>query len=332
MITKRRVIVRAVQSWSGAIMLVSALAVTALAPADVMAQKFPNRPVTWIVPYPPGGAFDILPRGISPILAKQLGIPVVVQNIPGPEGYNQFFRSPPDGHTIGMVDLVGELAQKLVRKPVYDVAKFEYLGRISMGVNLFVGSPKSTFRKVEDLKGAKEPVRCGSFGALSTPTLECILLSERMGFPVTIVRFTGPAEVIVGIVRGDADIAALGTTLWLDHLAKGNVMPLLLWSEKRDSRVPGVISLKDIGLEELNVVASQRAVATSPGTPANLVQVLGKALGEAIESEQVQKFLAERKFETDREIGEPFRQTVANVRGLLEKYDSVIKKFVKSGK
>jgi tripartite-type tricarboxylate transporter receptor subunit TctC len=304
---------------------------SAFAPAPLMAQKFPSRPITWIVPYTPGGSFDVLPRGIAPALSKEIGVPVVVQNIPGAEGYNQFFRSPPDGYTIGIVDVVGELAQRLVRKPVYDVTKFEYLGRINTGVNLLVVSPKSPFRKLEDLKKAKQPVRCGSFGALSTPTLECILLSARLGFPLTIVRFAGPSETIVGTVRGDADIAVLGTVLWLDHIAKGNVIPILLWADGGDPRLPGVISLKDIGLSELKVVAVLRTVAASPGTSADRMQGLTTALWNAIKSEEVQKFLADRKFETDTELGEPFRQSLANLNALLGQYEPTIKRFVQSG-
>ncbi|MBI2087621.1 MAG: tripartite tricarboxylate transporter substrate binding protein [Deltaproteobacteria bacterium] len=306
-------------------------AASAFAPATLIAQKFPTRPITWIVPYAPGGAFDVLPRGIGPALSKEIGVPVVVQNIPGAEGYNQFFRSRPDGYTIGMVDVVGELAQRLVRRPVYDVTKFEYLGRLNTGVNLFVASPKSPYRKLEDLKKAKERVRCGSFGALSTPTLQCVLLSERLGFPLTIVRFGGPSESIVGTVRGDADIAVLGTILWLDHIAKGNVIPLLLWTDGGDPRLPGVISLKDIGLSELTLVAVQRTVAASPQTPAERRQDLTNALGNAMKSDEVQKFLAERKFETDTELGEPFRKGLASLNGLLGQYEPAIKRFVQSG-
>lgn len=296
------------------------------------AERFPNQPVTWIVPYTPGGSFDILPRAIGPVLSKQLGVPVVVQNIPGPEGYNRFFRSFPDGHTIGMVDLVGELAGRLVRTPVYDATRFEYLGRINSGVNLFVASPKAGIRKLEDLKKAKESVRCGSFGALSTPTLECILLAERLGFPMTIVRFRGPAEVIVAIVRGDADIATLGTTLWLDHIAKGNVVPLLLWADEGDPRVAGVISLKDIGQSELSVAAVQRSVAASPGTPPERIRILATALGGAIKSDQVQKFLAKRNFETNTQIGGAFQSTIKDLTRLLAQFEPAIRKFVEAGK
>lgn len=311
------------------VLTLAAVSLTATASA---AEKYPNQPVTWIVPYTPGGSFDVLPRAIGPVLSQQLGVPVVVQNIPGPEGYNRFFRSSPNGHTISMVDLVGELAGRLVRTPVYDATRFEYLGRINSGVNLFVASPKGGIRKFEDLKKAKESVRCGSFGALSTPTLECILLAERLKFPMTIVRFRGPAEVILGIVRGDADIATLGTTLWLDHIAKGNVVPLLLWADQGDARVPGVISLKDIGQSELSVAAVQRAVATSPGTPPERVQILATALGDAIKSDEVQKFLAKRKFETNTQIGEPFQSTVRDLKRLLGEFEPAIRKFIEAGK
>jgi tripartite-type tricarboxylate transporter receptor subunit TctC len=319
-----------IRRWrNGALVAVVLLGVSPLAP-ESRSQEFPSGPLTWIVPVTAGGAFDSLARGVSPALSQVLGVPVIVKNIPGAEGYNHFYRSKPDGQTVGMVDVVGELAQALVRKQVYDVSKFAYLGRINSGTNLFVAWPKSPFKKIEDLKKAKEPVRCASFGGISTPTLECILISARMGFPLTIVRFPGPAEAIVGVVRGDADIATLGATLWLDHIAKGNVIPFLLWADQADARVPGVPSLKDFGLEKLKVATVQRSVATSPGTPPARVQALSRALEKSIKSDQVQKFLLERKLETDTQIGDAFRQTVLDILDLLKKHEAVIKNFVKS--
>lgn len=314
---------------AGALLL--ALATQAGAQAPRPAGAFPGQPITWVVPYTAGGAFDILPRAIAPALSRELGVPVVVQNIPGAEGYNRIFRAAPDGHTIGMVDVVGETALRLVRKQVYDITKFEYLGRINVGANLFVASPKAAFRRVEELKTAKAPIRCGGFGALSTPILQCILLADRLGFPLAVVRFSGPQEVIVGIVRGDADIGNLGTTQWLDHIAKGNAVPLLLWSDQADPRVPGVNNLRDIGLAELAVTAVQRSVAASPGTPVERVQVLAGALGNAIRSQEIQKFLVARKFETDTLVGDPFRKTVVDLFGLLQQHEPVIKKFVERG-
>lgn len=315
--------------WIG-VFVVAALLGAGVSAPQLRSQEFPSGPVTWIVAVTPGGALDLVARGVSPALSREIGVPVVVKNIPGAEGYNQFYRSKPDGHTIGMVDVVGELAQALVRKQVYDASKFEYVGRINSGINLFVGWPKSPFKKIEDLKKAKEAVRCGSFGGISTPTLACILLSARLGFPLTIVRFPGPAEAIVGVVRGDADIAVLGATLWLDHIAKGNVVPLLLWADHGDTRVPGVPSLKDLGLEQLKVATVQRSVATSPGTPPARVQALSRALERAIRSEQVQKFLVERKFETDSQFGDAFHRTVAEIVDLLKQNEAVIRNFVKS--
>lgn len=319
-----------IRRWWMASPLLAVLLGAGALPPKAGSQDFPSAPVTWIVPVTAGGAFDGLARGVAPALSQELKFPVVVKNIPGAEGYNQFYRSKPDGHTIAIVDLVGELAQTLVRQSVYDVTKFEYLGRINSGTNLFVAWPKSPFRKIEDLKKAKEAVRCGSFGGISTPTLECILLSARLGFPLAIVRFPGPAEAIVGVVRGDADIATLGATLWLDHIAKGNVIALLLWADHPDARVPGVPNLKDLGLEQLKVATVQRSVATSPGTPPARIQVLSRALERAIKSDQVQKFLVERKFETDAQMSDAFRQTVADVVDVLEKHEAVITKFVKN--
>jgi putative tricarboxylic transport membrane protein len=82
-----------------------------LSPTAAFAQ-FPNGPVRWVLPEPTGGNFDALARGIAPVLARNLKVPVVVQNIPGPEGVNQVFRAKPDGQTIGMLDPMGGWREK----------------------------------------------------------------------------------------------------------------------------------------------------------------------------------------------------------------------------
>src|SRR4051812_49185269 len=97
--------------------------------------QFPNGPVRWILPEPTGGNFDALARGIAPVLAKNLRVPVVVQNIPGPEGVNQVYRAKPDGQIIGMLDPMGELAREIVMKPDFNVHEMTWLGRINAGTN-----------------------------------------------------------------------------------------------------------------------------------------------------------------------------------------------------
>lgn len=289
---------------------------------------FPTQPITWVIPYTPGGAFDVIPRGVAPALSRELGVPVVVQNVPGAEGYNRIFRAAPDGYTLGMVDLVGELGLRFVQQPVYDVTQFVYLGRINNGINLVVGAPSGNAKSLQQLRNAPESVRCGTFGGLSTPAVQCILLAERLGFKANLVRFPGPAELVVGTVRGDADLGSLGISLWLDHISKGNVLPVMVWADAPDPRAPGVPTLQDAGAADLAVLSVQRAVAVSPGTPPDRAAYLTAALARAVQSEEVQTFLRDRQFETNPQFGAEFTRTVTSVQQILTRNEATIKRFV----
>jgi tripartite-type tricarboxylate transporter receptor subunit TctC len=249
-----------------------------IATNSAAAEKFPSKPITIVVPYSTGSNMTKYSRAAVPSLSESLGVPVVVKNVPGANGWNQVYRAKPDGYTLGVGDPTGQIGISMVQKLPYEIAKFTWLGQWASGNQLLVAGKKSGFKSLNDLMSSKKTVRCGTFGGLSAGAVQCALLGARKGFDVKFVNTKGPREVPLAALRGDVDIGSVGVNLWLGHIKKGDVTPIVVWSADRDKRVPNVNSLSDIGLGSLGNLTVYRAVFTSPGVPQDRKDILMKAL------------------------------------------------------
>jgi tripartite-type tricarboxylate transporter receptor subunit TctC len=290
------------------------------------AAQYPSGPIKWIIPYPSGGSYDTLSRGLAPILSKEFGVPVVVNIIPGPDGYNQIINAKPDGQTIGMSEPLSVYATALLSKPKYDVEKLTWIGRINAGVNVIVASKKSGFKTFEQLKAHKGPVRGAAFG-VTTPILQQILLAEAVKFQLAPVNFRTIGELIVGTVRGDVDIAILGMTPWLKHIEAGNVVPILVWDDERDPRFPNVPSLKDIGHPQLVTFLNHRGIAVPPDLPKDVSAKIEDTFRKTVAGGEGKAFLEKAKFETNPMWGDEFRKVVTDLRQSLNKSEDTIRRL-----
>lgn len=314
---------RVIQSTGAALLFALA---SLLSPTAAFAQ-FPNGPVRWILPEPTGGNFDALARGIAPVLAKNLKVPVVVQNIPGPEGVNQVYRAKPDGQTIGMLDPIGELAREIVLKPDFNVHEMTWLGRINAGTNLVVASKKSGIMSFDELKDRKTPVRIGIFG-LSSPFVQLIMLSSAAKFPIVPVNYRTIGELIFGHVRGDTDLSSLGVNAWLKHIEAGNAVPILMVGAERDARSPNTPSLNDIGLGQYGIFTIHRAVSAPPGVPADIREKLVAAFRATMTDPTTVAFLERAKFESNSLWGSDFDPIAKALGAALPQHADVLKQAV----
>ena len=285
-------------------------------------------PIKWIIPYPTGGAYDRLSRGLAPILSKKFGVPVVVEIIPGPEGYSKIINAKPDGQTIGMSEPVSVFATALLTKPAYDLNKLDWLGRIDAAINLIVAPKKSGITSIQQVFQHEGPVRGAAFG-VTTPILQQLFLADATGFKVRVVNFQTISGLIVGTVRGDVDIADLGAQPWLKHIEAGNVVPLLAWDTERDPRYPNVPSLKDVGHPDLVTFTNHRSVVAPPGLPADVEAKIVKVFQDTISAGEGKAFLEKAHFETNQLWGKPFRDIVAKLKQSLKTKEDVIRELAK---
>jgi tripartite-type tricarboxylate transporter receptor subunit TctC len=288
-----------------------------IATGTAVAEEFPSKPITIIVPYSAGSNMTKYSRAAVISLSKSLGVPVVVKNVPGANGWNTVYQAKPDGYTLGVGDPTGQIGISMVQKLPYEISKFTWLGQWASGNQLLVAGKKSGFKSLQDLKNAKKPVRCGTFGGLSAGAVQCALLGDKIGFPVKFVNTKGPREVPLATLRGDVDIGSVGVNLWLGHIKKGDVTPIVVWSAERDKRVPNVDSLSDIGLADLGNLTVYRAVFTTPGVPQDRKDILMKALNESQKGPSWTAFITKGKLDNNYVFDNNYAVT------LQKAYDSV---------
>jgi tripartite-type tricarboxylate transporter receptor subunit TctC len=294
--------------------------------SPVVAQSYPSQPVRWIVTTGTGGAFDAIARGLAPSLSQNLGVKVVVENIPGPDGYNRIYSAKPDGYTIGIGDPVGELGQAVLNPVPYKPQEMTWLGRVNAASNLAVASKKSGFKSFDQLAASSEPVRVATFG-VTAPLIQMIVLAQATGLKITTVNFRAPADVIFGVVRGDADVGHLGLQLWTKHIEAGNVAPLLLWDADRDARLPDVPSLLDIGQPGLANMMTQRSLIAPPKLPPDIQEKLIAALQKTVSEGDGLAFLKRANFELNPLWGAQYQKLVAEIESTIQKHKDVLRKF-----
>lgn len=311
-------------SWLTFVAATLLLAILAVPAGSLRAAEFPNGPIKWIIPYPSGGAYDRLSRGLAPILSKKFGVPVVVQIIPGPEGYSQIINAKPDGQTIGMSEPLSVFATAMLTKPSYNLDDLVWLGRINASISLIVASKKSGITTYKQMVEHRGPVRGAAFG-VTTPILQQILLADAAKFRLAPVNFRTIGELIVGTVRGDVDIGLLGATPWLKHIEAGNVVPILTWDDARHPKFPNVPSLKDIGQAHLVTFMNHRSVVAPPGLPASVSDKIVKVFQETVSSGEGKAFLEKTRFETNQMWGKPFRDIIAEVKQAVKVKEAIIR-------
>lgn len=220
-------------------------------------KNYPNGPIRIVVPHGPGGVVDMTARLIQPYLQEHLGVPIVIENMPGAGGNigRAFvFRQPPDGYTL-MVSLQPSMsAGQILTGARFDSLKFVHVynitGRNYDGVAVPAGSPLKT---VEDLRKASQiqPLITAGGGIGTTNYILAKLMEKKAGIQITFVPFNAGAETALAVAGGQTQIgiAALDS-LW--PLYESNQLRILaVGGPERDPSHPEFPSFVELGYDEI---------------------------------------------------------------------------------
>ena len=281
------------------------VAVVALAmPLATLAQAYPNKPIRWILGYPPGGGTEFIARTVANTLSAQLGQPIVIENRPGAAaivGAEAAARSAPDGYTLFMADngtFVYHLG--IYKKLPYDPNKdFIPVGLISRGYMLLLtgpSGPKSVKELVAMAKSQPGKLNNASNGSGTAHHLAAELLKQRAGIDVVNIPFKGTAAVMSEIMAervsmGFADISAARGAL-----NGGKVRALAAAAPQRLAALPDVPTFAEVGYPDLEVYFWQ-GIAVPAGTPPEIVSKLSTELFKTMNTPDVQKRLTDAGME-----------------------------------
>jgi len=294
--------------------LKKALFAAAIALSAAVSFAYPDKTVTLVVPFPPGGSTDQIARALQPKLQEKLGGTFVVENRAGATGTlgaAQVRRAPADGHTL-LVSSLGPfvIAPHLIKGVQYDATRdFDLLTVAVQAPNVLVVPAASPYKTVADLLAAlkKTPAKVSfaSSGNGSSDHLTAELFWAQTGTEGLHVPYKGGAPAINDLLGGQVEASFQNINAIVQHVNAGKLRALAITSDKRSPLMPQVPTLAESGVKGVDVYSWQ-AVAAPKGLPADVKAKLHGALVASLNDPAVKDKLVAQGFEVVANTPEQF--------------------------
>jgi tripartite-type tricarboxylate transporter receptor subunit TctC len=237
----------------------AAAAFAAIAPAVSYAQEnWPSKPITMVVPFPPGGVADTVGRPVAIALGRELKQSVIVENkggAGGAIGMAQVARAPADGYTLLMalssIAILPEAAKVLGQEPLYQLSQLKPIARFTADPTVLVVRADSPWKNLNEFiaamrakPGAYSYSSSGNYGTMHVP-ME--MLKQNANFRMLHVPYTGAAPAVLALLSGQVDAVSTGPASVLQHIKSGKVRALAHWGSGPLAALPDVPSLKEAG-------------------------------------------------------------------------------------
>ncbi|HET7096783.1 MAG TPA: tripartite tricarboxylate transporter substrate binding protein [Casimicrobiaceae bacterium] len=261
-----------------AAVLLAAVAAGALAAsAPAIAQDvYPSKPITLIVPFPPGGVADIVGRPVADAMSRSLNVPVVVENKAGAGGgigMGYVAKAKPDGYTLllalSSIVILPEADKVTGRAPMYQLNQFTPIARFTADPTVLAVRAESPWKTLKDFladaRANPGKITFGSSGNYGTMHMPMEMLAAGAGVKLLHVPYTGAGPAVVALLAGNVDAIASGPSTVIQHVKAGKLRVLASWGEGRLASLPDVPTLTESGIP---VVFFQWAALFAPaGTP-----------------------------------------------------------------
>jgi len=277
---------------------------------------WPDKQVTLLVPFPPGGSTDTIARALGAAMQAKTGQTFIVDNKAGATGTigsAQVARSTPDGHTL-LVTSLGPLviAPHLLKSVPYDATKdFDYITVAVQAPNVLVvpaGSPhKSVAEMLESLKKDPGKMTFASSGNGSSDHLTAELFWQRTGTKGTHVPYKGGAPAITDLLGGTVDASFQNINAIVQHVQSGKLRALAITGDKRSALLPQIPTLAEAGVASVDVYSWQAVVAPK-GLNADVRKQIHAAVAAALNEASVKPKLTDFGFEIVANSPEQFAQ------------------------
>ncbi len=292
------------------------------------AAAFPERPVRFIVPYPPGGGADALVRIITKGLASRWSQPVVVDNRPGGDatiGVHLAAQAPADGHTLVLI-ITSHAVHPSIKKLPYDLLRdFAPVSSVLEGPAILIVNPALKVSSVKELislaKAREGQLNFGAPGLGGPGHLSGVMFNYQAGVKTTHVPYKGAAAVITGLLSGEVDFMFATVLSGMPHVKSGRVKALAVTSAKRSPIVPELPTMMEAGLKNFESV-TWYGVLTGAGTPAPIVQKIHSDILAVVKTPDVSQNLTSQGVEI---VGNTPQQFAAQLRSEIKKWALIVK-------
>jgi tripartite-type tricarboxylate transporter receptor subunit TctC len=267
-----------------------------LAASIASAQTYPNRPVTMVVAFPPGGADDATARILQDPMQKALGQPIVVENVGGAGGMigaAKAARAEPDGYTILLHQDALAAGMTLYPNHTFDAEKgFVPIGLVNTTAITLAGRPTLPPNNFDELlRWMKEPgqtIRVGHPGVGSFGHLAEVLVFQELGVKVTHVPYRGAGPALVDLLAGQVDLGPISAVVARPLVDSGKLKAYAVISKKPFDELPKLKTMTQLGYEKLDIDFWHMLLAPA-GTPRPIVNKLNAALRTALADAKLRK-------------------------------------------
>jgi tripartite-type tricarboxylate transporter receptor subunit TctC len=256
-------------------------------------ERYPNRPVRIVVPFPAGGPIDVMARLVGQKLSPALG-QVIIENRPGGGstiGLKAAVTAEPDGHTLlfgGLMTLsvLPTMSRSLNIDPL---TGFAPIVAVSGTPFVLIVPPRVKARTVQDLIAyARANPGKVNFGAPAgaTPIMVGELFKLRTGINIVTVPYRGAANVMTDMLGGQIDMSFEPTSITIGHVRDGKIRPLAMTGATRNTELPDVPTMLESGVPDM-VAVSWTGLVAPPRTPPAIVERLNQAVNAALKSQDM---------------------------------------------
>lgn len=293
------------------------------------AQAWPAKPITLVVPFPPGGSSDSLARAITTPLSQSLGQPVIVESKPGAGatvGADYVAKAKPDGYTLLMGAVHHTIATSVYKKLPYDFEKsFAPITTVALVPNVLVVNAKSPATDVKSLIAlAKASPGKLSYGSNGNGTVQHLIgtqFSGIAGVELLHVPYKGSAPLTTDLLGGQVDMSFDTLTPLVPHIQGGKLRALAVTTAKRSSTLPDVPTLAESGIKDFNQ-GTWFGILAPAGTPGEVVARLNSEMVKIIQSPDFRKRMEEIGAEP---VGDTPARMATQIKDDTAKYARLVK-------
>jgi tripartite-type tricarboxylate transporter receptor subunit TctC len=301
----------------------------ALGSSFAQAQSWPAKPITLIVPFPPGGTTDVLARALGDRLTQSLGQPVIVESKPGAGatlGADYVAKSRPDGYTLLVGAVHHTIATSVYRKLPYDFQKdFAPITVVALVPNVLVINAATPARNVAELVAlAKAQPGKLDYGSNGNGTAQHLIGTQfqlQTGTEIAHIPYKGSGPLATDLLGGQITMSFDTVTPVLPHIRSGKLRALAVTTAKRSSALPEVPTLDEAGLKGFNI-GTWFGVLAPAATPKDIVARLNAEMVKVIQSPEFRKRMDEIGAEP---VGNSADQMAAQIRSETEKFAKLVR-------
>lgn len=284
-------------SFSSVLSLAFAASIAPLAHGQT--DGYPDRPVTVVVAYPPGGSTDLTGRAVADQLSKKLGVPVIVENVGGAGGAigaHKVSRAAPDGYTL-LLGANNEIAiNRLISPSVkYSYKDFTPIGLVASQPMVLVASTQSgvntTDQFIKTVKAKPGKYIYGSSGVGTALHLSAEMAKQQAGLFMSHIPYRGVGPLTTDLYAGTVDFGVYVLSSGLPHIRGGKVVALGITEKKRSAVAPDLAPLADHPSLSQMDISVWFALMAPPNLPEAITARLRKALAESLQTPEFRKKL-----------------------------------------